>query len=354
MARNHGRILSAAWAPGSDLRTLDRAHQGMYFFLLSQPNLNHAGLLPLTLRKWAACAAGDTPASVEAALRHLAERRYVVIDWDTEELLVRTLVRNDGIWKQPKVMLAMVAAAGEIESLTLRRALLNELDRLPLHELSAEPGLRGGPSVREQVADCVEAVRALVGEPEEDAFAEPSEPVSDTHTDTLPDTPGEGYREPSTRAHARIPAPAPAPALFPSPADAADDEHPPKTTPGKPDPLEGFDEFWHHFPKKVGKDAAKRAYAKALKAGAKPREIADGAMTYAMDCRLVEDPHFIKHPSGWLNDGRWADSPASPSARERPPEMAWCGQCNKYGRTVETPDHQLIPCPECSPDRRPR
>jgi len=203
----------------------------MYFFLLSQPNLNHAGLLQITLRKWAACASGETPDSVEKSLIALHDRRYIVIDWDTEELLIRTLVRNDGIWKQPKVMLAMVACVEEIESLALRRALLAELERLPLEELKDEPGERGGPSVRRQVENCIRAVRALVPEPDGDPSPDTSGRLSDTHTDTppetLPGTPGEGYREASTRAHAstrdaRSPAPAPAPSPIAAPAARGD------------------------------------------------------------------------------------------------------------------------------------
>lgn len=149
------------------------------------------------------------------------------------------------------------------------------------------------------------------------------------------------------------------PALFPSPADAADDTSAPKPRTAKPDPLEGFDEFWHHFPKKVGKEDAKRAYAKALKAGAKPREIADGAMAYAADCRLVEDPHFIKHPSGWLNGGRWADSRASPrsspdASEPLPPLPAWCGQCGGASGPAarSNANFRLVdghPCPDCHP-----
>jgi hypothetical protein len=229
MARNHGRILASAWAPGSDFRTLDRSLQGMYFFLLSQPNLNHAGLLPITLRKWAACASGDSPDGVEKALIALHDRRYIVIDWDTEELLIRTLVRNDGIWKQPKVMLAMVGCVEEIESPMLRRALLAELERLPLDELKDEPSERGGPSVRRQVENCIRSVRALVPDPDGDPSPDPSGRLSDTHTDTqsetLPDTHTEGHAEASTRARAgthdaRSPAPAPAPAPIPDPVAA--------------------------------------------------------------------------------------------------------------------------------------
>jgi hypothetical protein len=114
-----------------------------------------------------------------------------------------------------------------------------------------------------------------------------------------------------------------------SAADAADDT-PPKRAP-KTDPLLGFDAFWSLYPKKVGKEAAKRAYAKALKAGTDPKEIIDGAQLYALDCRMVENPHYIKHPQGWLNDGRWADdrTRAAPPLAIGAPSVAARGPENR-------------------------
>jgi hypothetical protein len=59
MARGHGRILTSIWED-SDFLALDEREQRLYLFLISQPNLNHAGLLPLTLRRWSRKAAGLT------------------------------------------------------------------------------------------------------------------------------------------------------------------------------------------------------------------------------------------------------------------------------------------------------
>jgi hypothetical protein len=149
MARSHGRILASIW-DDDDFRDLSPEEQRMYMFLLSQPNLNHAGLLPLTLRRWARTAAGLTGADIEEHLTALARARFVVLDEDTEEVLVRSFVRNDGVWKQPRVMGAMVAGALEISSRRLRAALLAEVDRIPLEELSDALGARGGASIRAQ------------------------------------------------------------------------------------------------------------------------------------------------------------------------------------------------------------
>ena len=64
MARGHGRILTSIWEDG-DFLDLDEREQRLYLFLISQPNLNHAGLLDLTLRRWSRKARGLTSAELE-------------------------------------------------------------------------------------------------------------------------------------------------------------------------------------------------------------------------------------------------------------------------------------------------
>ncbi len=66
-----------------------------------------------------------------------------------------------------------------------------------------------------------------------------------------------------------------------------------------------FDEWWKVFPRRVEKQAAKKAFAKALKV-ATFHEILEGTRRYAAEVegKAVE---YVKYPSGWLNAGRWAD-----------------------------------------------
>lgn len=224
MARGHGRILTSIWED-SDFLALDEREQRLYLFLISQPNLNHAGLLPLTLRRWSRKAAGLTSAELEKRLQGLEAARFIVMDDDTEELLIRSFVRNDGVWKQPKVMGAMVSGAMEISSRRLRRALLAEMDRVPLDELSNEPtkSTRGpGPSIRSQVADHIEVLRKAFGTPEPDPSRRGSTTPSGTPSGTPSDTPAEGGPEGSTRgragaSRAHSPALSPSPVPYPSP-----------------------------------------------------------------------------------------------------------------------------------------
>lgn len=69
-----------------------------------------------------------------------------------------------------------------------------------------------------------------------------------------------------------------------------------------------FDKFWDAYPRKIGKDAARRAFAKR-----KPDESLLAVMLDAIDTQREceqwtrEDGRFIPHPATWLNQGRWQD-----------------------------------------------
>ncbi|HCA85483.1 MAG TPA: hypothetical protein DEQ61_08320 [Streptomyces sp.] len=221
MARGHGRILTSIWED-EDFKNLDEREQRLYLFLISQPNLNHAGLLDLTLRRWARKARGLTVAELEKLIGTLDEARFVVVDEDTEELLIRSFVRNDGVWRMPKVMGAMVSGALEISSKRLRMAMLAEMDRIPLEELNGEPSkLRNGtegPSIREQVADHIGTLRRAFGTPDPDPTRGGSGPPLATPSDTPTEGGPKGStrgRAPTSRAHSPAPAPAPTPTPTP-------------------------------------------------------------------------------------------------------------------------------------------
>lgn len=70
---------------------------------------------------------------------------------------------------------------------------------------------------------------------------------------------------------------------------------------------EHFERFWKIYPKKVGKPAAQKNFARAVKSGADPQEIIDGAVRYAASDTVARG--FAKHPQGWLTDERWKDEP---------------------------------------------
>jgi DNA-binding Lrp family transcriptional regulator len=78
-----------------------------------------------------------------------------------------------------------------------------------------------------------------------------------------------------------------------------------------------FNEFYKHYPRKVGKQDAKKSFARALTI-ATVDEIIDGVIRYANDPNLSADKTFIPYPATWLNKGMWDDEPLP--ERTRTPE----------------------------------
>jgi len=134
MAREHARILCSIWRPGDDFRDRSPEAQRLYFLIVSQRELNNAGVIPLMVSKWARCSAGTTVDHVEDALTELESSRYVVVDRETDEVLVRTFIRNDGVAKQPNILKSALRLARQIESQPIRDALARELTRIPSRE----------------------------------------------------------------------------------------------------------------------------------------------------------------------------------------------------------------------------
>lgn len=129
MARNHAHILTAIWSD-PDWTALSQRAQHTYLLLLSQPKLTLVGLLDLLPSRWARLAADTSLASVEAAIDELEASRFVLVDHDTAELLVRSLVRHDATPSKvanPRWLTGMWSAWQAIQSRQLRAAVAAEI-----------------------------------------------------------------------------------------------------------------------------------------------------------------------------------------------------------------------------------
>jgi hypothetical protein len=136
LARSHARIFTSIW-DDPDFLARSSLAQRFYMMLLSQPNLGHAGILPTTVRRWTLLSADEDEDALRGAMAEMTEHRFVVVDERTEELLIRSLIRNDGVWKQPKVLAVAIAEAASIRSPSLRSCVADELARLD--EVSSLP-----------------------------------------------------------------------------------------------------------------------------------------------------------------------------------------------------------------------
>lgn len=129
MTRSHGRVLASIW-DDPDFQVLSVPAQRLYLLLVSQDSLNNAGRILLTVRRWSNGCVSTSPDDIRKSLAELDEHRFVVVDEDTEEVLIRSFIRNDGIVKQPQMMKNALREALAVKSPRLRSVLADELRKL--------------------------------------------------------------------------------------------------------------------------------------------------------------------------------------------------------------------------------
>lgn len=156
MARDHARIQTAIWRD-PDFRALRLEAQHTYLALASQQALTYAGVIDHRPGRLASLSEGTTTRKVEAALALLIDRNFIVVDRQTEELLVRSYVRHDGVMARVNMGKAVGRAIDQIVSLALRRAVLVELARLH----SERPDLAGWQGLADLNPDAMAGVHAL-------------------------------------------------------------------------------------------------------------------------------------------------------------------------------------------------
>lgn len=165
MARTEGRIAVSIWSD-ADFLALPPLAQRHFMFLLSQPDLAHDGVIALRERRWARSAPGMTVADITEANEALAEARFVVIDEEAEELLVRSFIRRDGVYRQPNVLRAAAGHLATVASDAIRRAVAAELVRIESDAQDIPEGSKG------VLRDLLDALPEPFGEPFPEPFGE--------------------------------------------------------------------------------------------------------------------------------------------------------------------------------------
>lgn len=144
MPRQFAQLSVSIWSD-EHFKSMRPEDQHMYFVLLSQPRVSLCGVLDYIPTRIARCSYHWTANDVEERIKALIEERYVVVDRDTSELLIRSFVRNDGLLKMPNVAKGMASEFGEVMSETLRDAITHELQRAARQW----PELRAWEAIRE-------------------------------------------------------------------------------------------------------------------------------------------------------------------------------------------------------------
>lgn len=133
MARDRANIAIAIWSD-ADFRDLTAGAQSLYFKLLTHPKLDYAGCVEFHPGRLAAMSREMTTGDVMVAAQELSDKYYCVFDQSTDEVMVRSWVRHDGLMKQWRLAVSMTNAYGAIASNKIRAVLVHELTRLKKKE----------------------------------------------------------------------------------------------------------------------------------------------------------------------------------------------------------------------------
>ena len=290
-------------AEDDHLESLSTDAQWLYFrVLLPDPSLNHCGVADWRPRRLTVKSRDMTLERIHAAAQELDAENFALFDEETEEVLVRSYIRNDRVLRNPNVSLALVKAYRLIASKRLKSAILTEIARerrdhpeyTPWHNERTADDLQRladqGDKITNSEGSCEGSSQgSCEGSSQGSDTAKPNKLTPSTYTPNTyhlapstctPDTSASGKpSEPSSRKRSSETA-----------------KH-----------AEEFERFWTLYPRKESK---KKAFEKFVIA----RRSVDLDVLLSSVERYVEhirqtrtEPRFIKIPTTWLNQGCWDD-----------------------------------------------
>ncbi|MDQ5860655.1 MAG: hypothetical protein M3536_00120 [Actinomycetota bacterium] len=290
MARDRANINTNIWTD-QDWRNLPIAQQHLYLLLTSHPTLSYAGVVDWREARLAAMTADATPESIRGAAEGLQSERFVFIDDETEEILVRSFLRHDGLLKQPKLSISMVNAFGAIASARIREVVTFELQKL-----YREHG--------DWAAFSQEKVLALVKGKGTD-MAEFTLGFTPSFTPAFTLNAAQADPLPTTTAT----------------TTATED----KSSTRPADAEAEFAQWYSAYPRKIDKGHARTAF-KAARKKTDLDTLVKAAEQFALHSRGTE-PKFLAYPATWLNGERWEDEAPQQSVIAGP----WSEDFHKKG-----------------------
>lgn len=184
-------------------RCLTRSQQNLYLLLLLRLSTNLCGVVDWRPKKLAVNASDMTVETIEADAVVLEKKLYIVRDEDTDEVLIRSFLRNDAPLKSSKTAIAVRSSYTDTASSKLRGVIVFELQRLYKEQRDWQGwdqvrDLLDLPSIdpRRIVSGGEEAVSDALKRYQESSFS----PLRDTSFDTpsdgisqgVSDTPSDG------------------------------------------------------------------------------------------------------------------------------------------------------------------
>jgi hypothetical protein len=185
VAREYTRVKLTIWND-PDFRCLTSDAQWLYFVLMTHPSISLCGVVDWREARLTAIAADMSVERLRAAAVALGRGRFIAVDPETEESLVRSFVRHDGVLKSPNMARAMVRQHAEIASLKIMELVSVEVRRATVENpewkglAAAEPVWKQYPESDGLGIDMVpETLLERVAETLPEGFVEPFQNGSD-------------------------------------------------------------------------------------------------------------------------------------------------------------------------------
>lgn len=263
------RVVRSIWTDPEWL-DLTSTQKLVYLQLISQPNVSKCGVLPFVPRRWAHMHPDLSADDLIDALSALEDKRYVVVDRDTEEILIRTYLRYDEAWKQTNGTRGIQIEAQEIMSKRLLDAVIDEYE-----QASGNPWHKGNDKACDNPCD----------EGNDKACATP-----------LSLSPNPLALDPEPLS------------LIPQPKTLVSDMAQDCTEVVLVEIItdDDFDHFWSKYPRRTQKSTAVKRWANMPR---RDRLAALEALpTHIQRWQMSgTEEQFIPHPATWLHQKRWQD-----------------------------------------------
>lgn len=129
MAREFSAVNVAIWSD-PDFLALPPAAQHLYLLLWTSPALTYCGAHDWRPGRLAARSSGFTADHITTVGECLSARHFLVIDHETEEVVIRSWARFDGLMKQPRMAVSYANAYSSVASQVLRSVLAHETRKI--------------------------------------------------------------------------------------------------------------------------------------------------------------------------------------------------------------------------------
>lgn len=125
----YAKVNVAIWGD-QDWKKLTRDEHWLYFLLWSHPKTNAAGVADWRPGRLASSAAQTTAEDVRRIAAQLQAKRFILVDEESEEVLIRSYLKHDQRMKQPNASVSVANAYSGTASLPIQKVIVYELGRL--------------------------------------------------------------------------------------------------------------------------------------------------------------------------------------------------------------------------------